>query len=236
MQDDRLLLWVTYAQGMRHRKLVSFPPGTTFEFMRGRIAAEKRFEEQGVRVYPKKKYLFGLTWQHPMAHPGSGRYRDPIFHRINTSAVAARGGATSTNIDPWRARTVKDKWGSALNVFWQSRLIPTPRGLGSATKREIESLLTGGVPVIEGYETGMDRSQYGLPALYVKNYTDLIGDDGPDRHDFLQRLYAQAACDPKLRHFERLTVPGLVQWIGALARNRSGQLGEFLAWDVPYLS
>lgn len=214
LEDPRVWLWVTFAQTVDHPKLVSVPLGVETNFWRA--AASRAGLELSLRT--PKSALVGATF----ALSGRGSNGGAQYgHRAALGATLERsprlrGRAVHSRANPWalgvkenataRARATRE----AMHVFRSARLVLAPHGFGVDTKRPVEALLTGGVPVVLR-TSGLWRTYAGLPVVWVEAMDDAAAWDA---------RYLDAACAAKEPRWDRLTWTGWVRFVRGVAEGR----------------
>ena len=202
LEDDRLLLWVTFAQNLEHPKLVSVPLAAGAKF------APRALARLGQSLYTRKTHLMGLTFGD--GYNSRTEWRQAIS---DASAKWARQGhrVQESGINPFHiadpARSKEDGWAEALRTFQTSKLIVSPGGYGVDTKRPFEALLTGAVPL--HLRNGLYKSYRNLPVVFTDNH----------HLNATAHAYVAAACMRQPR-FEKLTWQG---WVGFILDVQAGK-------------
>ena len=210
LNDSRLVAWVSIAGGLNHPKILYYPIGFNKVFW-------EAVREQGV---PKKEDFIAVTWRYPLPAKYSD-FRDRVYEHISNRFP---NRFTTSPIDPFKDKRLRkeERWKLATEQFIRAKLIPAPAGLGAATKRPMEAILTGGVGIVS-VDAGDLSTWYGLPVIYVNDMLNLPS------ADVLNEAYLDAVCDVSKRKFEMLTSRGWIDYLTKLAKPASAELRELYA-------
>jgi hypothetical protein len=195
MEDDRVLLWVTFSQNLEHPKLVSLPLALGGKF------APVALSQLPASLRANKSSLIGLTFGD--GYNSRTEWRAAIMDARH--ALQRRGHITQeSGVNPFHlandTRSKRDAWIEALRTFHTSRLIVSPGGYGVDTKRPFEALLTGAVPL--HLRNGLYKTYRNLPVVFTDGYT----------LNATNFAYVSAACMHNPR-FDKLTWSGWIQFI-----------------------